>query len=172
MSESTSIKIIVTKKILPLYFLTIAIGAIIFIIFQAFATDQIDNYFKKIYVGQPVISLMNYIIFIYTFIIFFSFFIPSMLLVKNQDERKIIIYVNLKSAMMSLVLISVICFIYAGYGLRGYFTQINLLEKIFAFYLWNAYFMAYILKSAILYFAILIIIYFYNFTIYYVKHMI
>jgi len=146
--------------------ITIIVAIIMYFLLQGIIVDVIDDYLKSsVFVEK--ISILSYIVFIYSVILFVSLLISSIIFVKNKAILNKTLYANLLSLILTIVYMSFISFLFAGYGLRYYFNNITLFDKIFGFYLWNSYFIAYILQSSTPYFILLVTVYCFGYVLFF-----
>lgn len=146
-------------------FSSMFISTIVFFLIQGIVVDLIDVYIQGTLYEEKY-SILSYIIFIYSLTLYASLFAVSLILSKNANAVKKNILVNSLSLIFTILMMSLISFLFAGYSLKHYFSTMTIIEKISGFYLWNAYFIAYILHDSAAYFFILMIVYFYSYAVF------
>lgn len=154
------------KKLLASVAATMVISVIVFFVLQGVVVDLIDEYvIDTIYVEK--ISILTYIVFIYSFTFYVSILVISLITSENAKIIKKNLHVNTLALAFTIAYMSLVSFLFAGYGLRYYFSQITFLDKLLGFYIWNSYFIAYVLGDSTWYFVMLSIMYMYSYSLFY-----
>lgn len=153
------------KKMFYIFLSSSLISLIIFFVFRGVIGDMFQEYYESI-PGTVVYSMLNYIIFIFSLNLMVGVFVSILLLIEKEKIKRHI-QISLISVVFTIIMISFISFLYTGYSLRFYFDNMDTIEKISAFYLWNTYFMVYVLNSLDAYFMLLYGVYFISYMSFY-----
>jgi hypothetical protein len=153
------------KEMLGSLVASIIIAIVVFFVLQGVIIDIIARDLRRT-VFVESISVLTYIVFIYSFTLFFSLLVSSIILTKNKAMVRRNLAANIFSLIFTIVYISFVSFLFAGYGMRYYFNNVTLIDKIFGFYKWNSYFIAYILQSSTPYFFMLLFTYCYSYVLF------
>jgi len=138
---------------------------IVFILLQVVITDFVEDYLDSV-ITDNRFSILNYIVFFYTLALWVAFFASMALANLDKD---LMLYSTLLSFLCSVVLMSIISYISVRLAYPGFFDTVNVIDQVLNFFLWNTYFIVYVLNgNTALYFVLLYVV-FLSFSLLFMK---